>query len=77
MSTFHLALPKGLDARNTRNWIVVEQIRPGIYVRTNSVQRQRAADFQRIVDRDITESVTSLLKEVSILRGLHEKAKNT
>lgn len=70
MATFHLALPKGLDGRNTRNWIVVEQIRPHIYAKTNSTHRYRSTDFAKIVERDITEAITSLVKELSIYKQL-------
>lgn len=70
MSTFHLALPLGLDGRNTRNWIVVEQVRPGVFAKTNSTRRYRPSDFKKIIDRDITESITSLVKELSIYKEI-------
>lgn len=77
MSTFHLALPPGLDGRNTRNWIVVEQIRPGVFAKTNSTHRYRSSDFAKIIDRDVTESITSLIKEVSIYKDIVNGRKET
>lgn len=72
-ATYHLALPKGFHRANYKNWIVVQQISPGVFVRFNSTHKYKRDDFEAVGIMDVVELVSKLQAQIATYQDVLSK----